>query len=296
MLPSTKWLLCIVIILACGCAVTTWMWWRTPSNTFGVRNVEPEALSIPNLLGGNKDEFLAGKSAVVLEGNDGRIIYESNGFERVPMASLTKLMTAMVALDHQVNTSKTMEILPSEYGAGGNLLMHPGETVSVKDLLHASLIGSANNATLAYVRSMGMPMEDFVEEMNRKAVELGLEQTHFVEVTGLDPNNVSTAYEVGRLASAAFRYLEIAQATSAPTYTIIFGGSGRDHTINNTNKLIAELPGEISGSKTGFLYEAGYCLVVKVESEDARVAVVLNSPSEEAQYQDIQKLLRLPVW
>ena len=94
-------------------------------------------------------------SALLWDSEAGVIKYEANGFERRPIASLTKLMTAMVALDYGVDLDKEMTIMPEEYRIGGRLVLAPGERVTMRDLLHASLMGSANNATLAFVRGGG---------------------------------------------------------------------------------------------------------------------------------------------
>lgn len=236
------------------------------------------------------------QSAVLWDKSRKTISFEQNGFERMPIASLTKLMTAMVALDHGIDWEHAAAIQPEEYVQGGRLLLHPGENVTMKDLFHASLLGSANNATLAYVREMGLSKEEFVQAMNRKSVSLGLEQTEFVDVTGLDPDNVSTAYEVARIAEYAFdHYPEMAEITSRSEYQMVTS-SGREHIIRNTNKLVSEYGEVISGGKTGYLYESKYCLVAAGAGElSDRIAVILGSPSEFENFADTRKLLHLAV-
>lgn len=238
-----------------------------------------------------------GKSTLLFNTDTNTIITQQNAFERRPLASITKLMTAMVALDHGIDWNKEATILPNEYGVGGELLLHPGETVSMKDLFTASLLGSANNATRAYVRQLGISDKEFIQEMNRKAIMLNLEQTEFVDVTGLNSKNVSTAYEVATLAHHAFTtYPAIAEATSQKEYSFTVRGTGREHTIRNTNKPVAEGKLAITGSKTGFLYEAGYCLVVQGAGiYKDRIAVVMNEISEHAQFAEIERLLKMQV-
>lgn len=241
-----------------------------------------------------RDENLSAKSAIVWNTEVGSIVFEYNAYERRPIASITKLMTAMVAIDMGIDWDQEADIEPSEYLVGGKLMLQPGEWVTMRDLFNASLLGSANNATLAYVRAMGVEQAEFVRAMNRKAVELGLEQTKFYDVTGLDNNNVSTAYEVARMAQAAFEYPEIRQATSQQEYYFIIKRSGREHTIRNTNKLISGEGVDFAGSKTGYLDEAGYCLVVQGAGiKSGRIAVVLGSPSEPAHLQDIRRLIEI---
>ena len=243
------------------------------------------------------DDTFTATSALLWNAETQTISFQQNAFERRPLASITKLMTAMVAMDHGIPWGKEANILPQEYGVGGELVLTPGETVTMRDLFNASLLGSANNATEAYVRQLGMSTDEFVQEMNRKAIQLKLEQTEFHDVTGLDPHNVSTAYEVAVMANYAFtHYPEISKATSQKEYAFTVKGTGREHTIHNTNKPVLEGKLEVAGSKTGFLYEAGYCLVVQGVGKQAdKVAVVMNDSSEQAQFAEIERLLTMPI-
>ncbi|MEK7557258.1 MAG: serine hydrolase, partial [Patescibacteria group bacterium] len=221
MAKSTIFFACLAIVFA---GTTVAVSWRliagkgTPAPQVEGVNI---ALGLPTgqagLLsegGGETEGLFRAGSALVWNTETDAIQFEQNGFERRPIASITKLVTAMVALDHGIPWEEAATIELEEYVQGGRLLLHPGETVSVRDLFHASLVASANNATLAYVRALKISEEEFVREMNRKAVSLGLEQTEFTDVTGLDVGNISTAYEVARLAEAAFTYPEIAAASS----------------------------------------------------------------------------------
>lgn len=262
-----------------------------------VTTTEPDfyELGLPDAKPRHRGRQYAARSVLLWDSATQTIRYEQNGFERLPIASLTKLMTAMVALDYGIDWEKQSTIELDEYVSGGRLLLHPGEQARVRDLFVASLLGSANNATLAYVRSLGIPTKEFQQAMNRKAVSLGLEQTHFADTTGLDKNNVSTAYEVARLAEHAFaHYPDIARATQQSEYTFRLHGSDREHTIRNTNKLIADGGDTYSGSKTGYIYESRYCLVVRGAGEKATlIGVVLGSPSEPDNFFAMQQLLRL---
>ncbi len=240
---------------------------------------------------GNSD-VVESASALLWDSEAQVIKYEVNGFERRPIASLTKLMTAMVALDFGVDLDQAMTILPEEYRIGGRLVLAPGESVTMRDLLHASLMGSANNATLALVRGTGVDEAEFIRAMNRKAIELGLEQTEFVELTGLDFHNISTAYEMAKIAESAWRdYPIIAEITSKIKYQYIVGGSGREHTIVNTNNLMVDYGYELAGSKTGYLYEAGFCLAVRKAADHDLIAIVLGAPSEWDSMSDARTLL-----
>ncbi|MEO6077223.1 MAG: hypothetical protein ABIP54_00365 [Candidatus Andersenbacteria bacterium] len=259
---------------------------KSPNIAFGLAD-DAEAMQK------DSNEFQA-TSALLYDGQSNQIVFQQNAFERRPLASITKLMTAMVALDHGIDWNKEANILPNEYTVGGELMLSRGETVTMKDLFNASLLGSANNATMAYVRQIGMSKEEFVQAMNRKAVELHLEQTEFHDVTGLTPQNVSTAYEIAVMAHYAFtHYPEISQATSQKEYSFTVKGTGREHTIRSTNKPVQLGELEVSGSKTGFLYEAGYCLVQEgVGALKDKVAVVMNAPSEQDQFVEVAQLFK----
>lgn len=289
---STVILALVSIVLALGIAGVTWYLFTAPPPATGEVEGSSVAFGIPDLRPATQEQVVQAGSAMVWNTTTSSIVFEQNAFERRPIASLTKLMTAMVALDYGFELDHATEIQPEEYVIGGNLLLHPGESVTMRDLLSASLLGSANNATLAYVRELGVDKAEFIRAMNRKAVELGLEQAFFTDVTGLDNGNIATAYEVTRMAEYAWQhYPLIADATAQPAYSFIVGGSGREHTIHNTNKLVAD--GTLAGSsKTGYLYESGYCLVLQGSGDkEGLIAVVLGSASEDAQYQGVTTLL-----
>jgi len=253
-------------------------------------------IGLPDMRQGGNEGMVESISAVLWDEEGDVIEFEKNGFQRRPMASLTKLMTAMVAIDSGVDWEQEMTIEPDEYRIGGRLVLAPDERVTMRDLLHASLMGSANNATLAFVRGTGMNEVDFIRAMNRRAIELGLEQTEFVDVTGLDPDNVATAYDVARMAAMAYsEYPMISEITSKLNYKYVIGGSGREHTIVNTNNLMVDYGYPLSGSKTGYLYEANFCLAVRGSgSSSDRVAVVLGAPSEWDSMSDVRTLLEMP--
>jgi D-alanyl-D-alanine endopeptidase (penicillin-binding protein 7) len=286
-----------LLVVALGAALG-WSVWKLQHPTETPASVAKASLPLGVAGGGNSSELLfAASSAVLWDMERKTLRFEQNAFERRPIASITKLMTAMVALDYGLDWEKTLTINLNEYGPGGNLLLHRGEEVTMRDLFQASLVGSANNATKALVRGLGITEADFVLAMNRKAIELGLEQTVFADATGLDPDNVSTAYEVARLAQVAFgEYVEIQAATSQREYSFTISGSARQHTIRNTNKLIVQENEAMEGSKTGYLDEAGWCLVMRGSGElSNRIAVILGSKSERAHFEETRDLLHLPV-
>ena len=143
------------------------------------------------------------RNAIVLDPTTGAVLYEKNSGTSAPCASLTKLMTALVFLEQDPDLSRPVEVTDAELRGGGQTQLRRGERVKLGDLLHMSLMCSDNVATRVLVRESGMPHDDFMARMNRKSVELGLARTRFVESTGLDERNVSTAADMARLLRAA---------------------------------------------------------------------------------------------
>lgn len=253
----------------------------------GVAEREAEGAVPLSLPGGLKQQgrTVSARAAVVIDGASGNVLFEQAAFEPQPIASLAKLMSAMVVLDRNPDLDALVTVLPTEYTLrGGNLRLTYGESVTLRDLLFASITGSANNAALALPRVVGLSEEEFVREMNRKAVALGLDSLRFADPAGFSPDNVGTAYDVARMAAAAFaRYPLIAAAASVPEYRIVARTSAlssRDHVIRNSNQLFGELP-EGTASKTGYLDEALFCLTLaRQQGGKHLVAVLLGHPSE----------------
>lgn len=195
------------------------------------------------------------------------------------IGSLTKLMTALVFLDNKPDWEQVMTIEEGD-GRQGRLYLVESEKVLVKDLFHISLIGSSNNATMALARSTGLSLQEFVSKMNEKAGKLGLRQTRFVEPTGLDPANQSTAKEMAWLLKAALAEKPIQEAASQKSYSFRLVQGGTPRRIDSTNLLLAEggCSGEISkicGGKTGFVEEAGYCFGMETEDKNQHQIIVM---------------------
>lgn len=215
-----------------------------------------------------------------------------NDAASVPIASLTKLMTAMVFLDTKPDMKKIIAYAKEDITSYAYLRINPGETLSVADLYYSTMVGSANNAATALARSTGMTRAAFVAAMNAKAASLGLKGTKYVEVTGLDARNVSTAAEMAIIAAHAFHdYPLIRQATTMPKYTFTTRNTKIYHQILATDKILTAntlTPSlTITGAKTGFIDEAMYTYVLRTKnSQGAQViAVVLGAPTAAARYQ-----------
>lgn len=231
-------------------------------------------------------------SAFVMDAKTGQMLYEKNPDSVRPIASITKLMTGLLVLEAQIPFSQEVTIVSEDATAGARLAVAPGETVKVKNLFFSTLTGSANNAALALARATGMPRKVFVERMNSRARELGLTHTVFLDPSGLDPKNVSTAREVAMLSRAALQPLPMLQATTAKTYGFTTVNSKKTHHFKNTNALVTS-PLYVTGGKTGFLDEAGYTLTLRAKDRESGrevIVVVLGADSSKQRFDETQSL------
>jgi D-alanyl-D-alanine endopeptidase (penicillin-binding protein 7) len=234
------------------------------------------------------------RNAIVLDPATGQVLYEKNADRSAPIASLTKLMTAMVFLDQNPDLTRKVAVTNAEILGGGRTQLRNQEKATLGDLLHMSLMNSDNVATRVLSRESGLEHGEFIARMNRKSAQLGLENTRFTEVTGLSEHNVSTAADVARLLQAASKEPLIREITTTHTYE--FNGSvrqrGRPHFIVNTNRLLKSRY-EVKGGKTGFISEAGYCLATWVESRGRdMIAVVLGAPTNATRFADVVRLVQ----
>lgn len=235
------------------------------------------------------------RNAIVLDPANGDVLYEKNSGTSAPCASLTKMMTALVFLEQQPDFNRTVEVTNDEILGGGHTQLRRGERVKLGDLLHMSLMCSDNVATRVLVRESGMPLEDFLARMNRKAVELGLARTRFVECTGLDERNVSTAADIARLLHAAADNPTIHDITTQRGYDFLSVSASsrvRTHHISTTNRLLYGRY-EIKGGKTGFISESGYCLATWIRTDQRdMIAVVLGAPTNATRFADVVRLVQ----
>ena len=231
------------------------------------------------------------KAALVMDAQTGDILYEKNGGEKRSIASLTKLMTAMVYLETEPDYETKVKVVQSDLSGSGRTQLRRNEVVTVKDLLYHSLMSSDNAATKTLVRVSGLSEEEFLARMNRKAAVLGLNATKFTEFTGLDAGNVSSAYDLANLLRAALRYDDIARITSEPDYA--YRSNRRHHQLVNSNRLARYGSKDVRGGKTGYIRAAGYCLATCIrESGRELISVVLGSPSNPARFNETNIVLQ----
>ncbi|HTK05023.1 MAG TPA: serine hydrolase [Candidatus Eisenbacteria bacterium] len=233
---------------------------------------------------------LSADSVLVIDVATRDVLISKNAYRSWPLASITKLMTALVALDHRVPMGRQASILEKDEVGGARLRMDPGTVLTVRQIFDAMLIGSANNAANALARATKIAREDFIEEMNEKAEDLGLHATTFVDPTGIEVGNVSTAEDIAALGLEAFAVPDVRRATTTAQTTIV--AARTKHTIKNTNALLTDDGNGlyVLGGKTGYLEESRWNLVVKMK--DARnkplLVVVLGAESQARSFKDAQ--------
>lgn len=232
-------------------------------------------------------------SAIVVDRDNGKVLFEKNADEARPIASITKLMTALVFLDTDPDFAAVIEIESSDHEPADSTFFEIGERLTVRDAWHAALIGSANDAARALVRASGLAHDEFVRRMNARARALGMTSTRFVEPTGIDVANVSTARELTHLIRAAREAQLIREATERSTYEVRVGRGTRR--VRSTNLLLTSFlaapPYDFVVGKTGSLDEAGFCLAISVDQGTHGVIVVgLGSIDHFSRFADVKAL------
>jgi len=231
-------------------------------------------------------------SAVVIDRKSGKTVYEKDSQKVRSIASLTKLMTALVFLEHNPGWDKIVTIKSSDFVGGSYLPVNSGDKVTVRDLFYAMLIGSKNNAGKALVRSTGLTDAQFVKAMNDKAAKLKLKNTKFVEPTGLDAGNVSTAAEIAQIAEKAFAELNIANATAQKYYQVKTVNNGKRYWVKSTSKTMLDRDLKVVGTKTGVIDSSGYNLVTEAKSDTRELIALVLGADEKMNYEEVYYLLK----
>lgn len=228
------------------------------------------------------------KAAVVINGHTGEIIYAQNSDARLPMASTTKIMTALLLAEcntpeKEIVTTKEMVTVE---GSSMGLLV--GDRVTYNDLLYGMLLASGNDAANTAAVCVGGSVNNFVRMMNERARKMGLVNTSFETPSGLDgENHYTTAYELALMAREALKNKDFERAASSKTARLRYGNPPYDRTLTNHNKLLGDYEGVI-GVKTGFTKKSGRCLVSAAERDGKYViAVTLNDPNDWADHKNM---------
>jgi serine-type D-Ala-D-Ala carboxypeptidase (penicillin-binding protein 5/6) len=234
---------------------------------------------------------LSAPSAILIEASSGDVLYERAAEKRRPIASTTKLMTALLTME---NAELSDKVPASDYVAApieSKLSLRPGERLSVADLLRGLMLESANDAAVTLAEHVAGTRAAFVRMMNKRARELKLENTHFANPIGLDaPGNYSSAHDLARLAATLRRHSFIRKVADRASATLTTGYRAR--TIRNRNTLLAKDP-RVNGLKTGHTATAGYVLVgTRTRREVTLISVVLGTSSLAARDHDALALLQ----
>ena len=232
---------------------------------------------------------VSANAAVVINGDTLEVLYSKNCDTRLPMASTTKIMTALLLcesgnLDKEITVTKEMVSVE-----GSSMGLLPGDTVSLRGLLYGMMLASGNDAANSTAIIIGGTVEHFVELMNKRASEMGLKDTHFETPSGLDgENHYTTARELAIIASEALKNKDFAAAAAAQYESLYYGNPPYRRTLKNHNRLLKTYDGLV-GVKTGFTKKSGRCLVTAARKDGKFViAVTLNAPDD---WQDHKTLL-----
>jgi len=293
---------------------------KIASSKDGIINVKVDVLSVPadaqgDVLGINPSlgatiaPTIKSKASFAIDEKTGQVLWDNNGSTTRVLASLSKLMAIKVFLDQKIPLDKVVtykkqdELYNYKYCQpveSASLKVKDGETMKVSDLLYAALVGSANNAVESLVRVSGLTRVQFINKMNEVAKSLGALNTNFVEPTGLSPENVSTAEDYAIIAKEASKNSLIEKISATPKYTFKTINTKKVHTLYNTNDFLrdglfaAYNDLTISGSKTGYLNEAGYNLMTRAQGLNGEkvLAIVMGAVTKNQATEEIKELLR----
>ncbi|ASK63287.1 D-alanyl-D-alanine carboxypeptidase [Virgibacillus phasianinus] len=236
------------------------------------------------------------KSAILLEQNTGKILYDKQAHEKLPPASMTKIMTLLLimeALDNgKIQLDEKVRISENAASMGGSqIFLKAGEEMTVNNLLKGVAIASGNDASVALAERIAGSEEEFVKKMNEKVKELGLKDTKFQNPTGLPAeDHYSTAYDMAVIAQHLLDHEEITNYTSVYE-DYLRKGQDNEFWLVNTNKLVKFYPG-VDGLKTGYTSEAKYCLTATAKKNDMRViAVVMGADSPKTRNSIVSNML-----
>ena len=215
-------------------------------------------------------------AAIVVKQEQELPLYAKNTDVPMPIASITKLMTAMVILDSQLPLDEQITIDKEDVDAlrGTRSKLKVGLTLSRKELLQLALMASENRAAAALARAYPGGVPAFVAAMNRKAEALGMTATYFVDATGLESGNVSMAQDLVKMVKASYSYELIREFTTAPSYAVALRKS-RNLPFHNSNQLVKSKSWDIGLSKTGYIRDSGRCLVMQAKIAQQKVIIVL---------------------
>ena len=234
---------------------------------------------------------LRAAAAIVYDPETNQVLWEENSGSQRSIASITKMMTAVVFMEGNPDLSDSVTVARSDVFQASTTHLKMNDRVTTDDLLHLLLIASDNAAARALARVSPLGYEGFIARMNEKAAELGLETTHYADPSGLLSENVSSAYDLARLITYVSGDDRIASIMRTPEYTVTTGR--RPITFRSTNHLLGRTDVEVRAGKTGFISKSGYCLatLLRLPQSTQQVAVVvLGARSNAGRFMETQNL------
>ena len=232
-------------------------------------------------------------SAVLVDANSDTPLFVKDQHVQRPIASITKLMTAIVLLESREELSSEVVITQDDVDdlKMSSSKLPVGSKFKKSDLLRMAIMSSENRAAHALARTSSGGVEDFVGKMNAKARSLGMMHTRFVDPTGLDPSNVSTAFDLSLMAKESTRLMELNEISRTAEST--FSVRGRETRFANTNAIVREGQADVSISKTGYIHEAGKCLLMVVRGGGERLLtlVTLDAPDSQSRIRDAKRMI-----
>lgn len=225
--------------------------------------------------------ILEAKGIIAMDLKTGEILHGKNVHERMPIASITKLMTMLIVLEENMIDETTIISNNAASTEGSTMYLVSGEKITVQSLILGAIINSANDAAVALAEHNAINVDRFVEKMNNRATELGLVNTHFQNPIGLDhPDNYSSPYDVAKLAQYIYHNNFIKEAAKIKNLSVKSIDGVYVHRLESTNELIDSYL-RVKGLKTGSTTAAGLCLATVAENEEGKeiITVVLNSPA-----------------
>lgn len=260
---------------------------NSSSNNISIKSSDEGLPLIPIKKGNAKEPYLNAEGGIVIDIPSSAVLYSKNANEKFPLASLTKVMTAIISLENYQLDDVIVVPDDAPLIAGSRINLRSGEKMTVSNLLYGLLLYSGNDA--AHTLASNMEEGKFVEKMNNKAKELGLNTIFYAEESGLDQRNTSTLKELALLASYALKNPQFAKVVKTNETTIYSTDGQIAHPLKNTNRLLRDFPGTF-GVKTGFTNEAGHCLIAAAQRGNAKIlSVVTNSPQN--QFIESEKIL-----
>jgi rare lipoprotein A (peptidoglycan hydrolase) len=242
------------------------------------------------------------KSGIIMNEKTGEILWEKNSSSTLVLASLTKMIAIKIFLDGKPSLNQVVSYLKQdeEYNyeyckpwESARLRVEDGDTMTIEDLIYASLVGSANNAVETLVRVSGLERSEFIKLMNDSVKKWGASTSHFVEPTGLSPDNLSSARDYAIITKEVLKHPIIEKASTMEKYEFTTINTEEFHRLKNTNKIISTDKFHINGSKTGYLDEAGYCLMTRVNVGNGLnlITVTLGADSRDQSFNETSELM-----